>query len=338
LLWLAFGTGDLDALGGLGFLPGLWARPAAAVAFMVGALVVLSIWRDERARPLWPVAAVLVVAASAAGPALAAPRPAQAVWALTFDGWPWLLLGGYGLARGAGAAARGLVAGGALSVLLASVAPGLGLEAWTGHACYRLGLILAAAEPLRHLATLAGQGMARHPRLSALHPDRLGAATLLALTVPGAFVTWWQPSALDPVAEASLEPVAPGLVEAMGWVRRETAPEAVFMASPTHAPAVAALGGRRVLRAPGLATTVDEADRWNLENDLLQGYVPRRTFARYGVAHVFLGPGDFADRGFPGPEAWNGPHLRLRYRNADGYRVYDVGPPDVNRNTIPGAR
>jgi hypothetical protein len=192
---------------------------------------------------------------------------------------------------------------------------------------------------LRHLATHLGETMARRPRLSAHRPDRLGAAALLALTVPGAFVTWWQPPVLDPVADASRTPVAPGLVEAMAWVRRETAPQAVFMASPTHAPAVAALGGRRVLRAPGLATAADDVDRWNLEDDLLQGYVPRRTFARYGVAHVFLGPGDFADRGLPGPEAWDAAgHLRLRYRNADGYRIYDVRPPEVNRNTIPGAR
>ena len=332
LLWLGFGTGDLDALGALGFLPGLWARPASAVAFTVGAMVVLLVWRDERARRFWPLGAALVVAASAAGPTLAWPRPAQAVWALTFDAWLWLLLGGYGLAQGAGAAARALVAGGALSVLLASVAPGLGLDAWTGHACYRLGLILAAAGPLRHLAMHLGQALAPSPRLSALRPDRLGLAVLLALTVPIAFVTWWQPPALDPVAEASRAPVDPGLVEAMGWVRRETAREAVFMASPVHAPAVAALGGRRVLRAPGLATTADDVDRWNLEDDLLQGHVPRRTFARYGLAHVFLGPGDFADRGLPGPEALDAAaHLRLRYHNAEGYRVYDVRPPEVNR-------
>ncbi|HEX6739276.1 MAG TPA: hypothetical protein VF310_13440, partial [Vicinamibacteria bacterium] len=263
LLWLAFGSGDLDALGGLGFLGGLWARPGPALAFAGAALAALAIDSRARGRRLWPLAAALVIAASAVGPATPAPGPAAAAWALTMGSWVWLLLGGYGLAQGASGAARALVAGGALVVATASVAPGLGLDAWTGHACYRLGLILAAAGPVARLLAPVGEALARR-RPFVGRAGRLGEAVLLAAAVPAAFVTWWQPPALDPVADASRPTVPAPLLDAMAWVRRETAPGAVFMASPSFAPALAALGGRRVLRAPSLAITPDETDRWNL--------------------------------------------------------------------------
>jgi hypothetical protein len=315
LLWLAFGTGDLDALRGLGLLPGLWPRPASAALLATATIALLLALRAQRAQRLWPLAAALLVAASAFVPGPTSVGLGTALLALTLDQSIWLLLGGYGLAHGAGAAARTLVAAGALTVALCAVLPVLGLDAWFGHALYRLGLILAAAGPVGELCARVRK------------PERLGLAIVLASTVPGAFVTWWEPPSLDPVADESRSPLSPALTDAMAWIRRETPRESVFVASPAHAAAIAALGGRRVLRAPALVATPDDGERWALEQNLLEGHVPRRALPRYGVSHLFVIPGDYVDRGLAGPEVLDrAPHVRLLYRNVEGYRVYEVVP------------
>jgi hypothetical protein len=326
LLFLAFGSGHLDALSGLGLLGGLWPRPASALAVVGTLAVILLVLRAEAAHRFWPLVAVAAAAGLALVPATPLPGRVSVPLALTLDQSVWWLLGGYGLVRGgAGPAARALVAAGALTLALSAVLPGLGLDAWAGHALYRLGLVLAAAGPVGSLCERLGAWLSRRPLLAGLPPARLGLAAVLALGVPGSFVTWWDPPSLDPVADASRAPLAPALVDAMAWIRRETPREAVFVASAAHAPAVAALGGRRVLRAPTLLVPPDDGERWALEQSLLEGHVPRRALPRYGVSHVFLAPGDYADRGLAGPEVLDAaPHVRLLHRNAEGYRVYAV--------------
>lgn len=338
LLWLAFGTGDLDAVRGVGFLPGLWSRPASAVAFLVAVAGLLLAMRAAPVRRLWIGAAALLIPAAAASPAGVSLPLGGALLALTFDQWIWLVLGGIGLARGADAVARALAAAGAAVLLLGALVPALGLDAWTGHAFYRLGLLLAAAGPAGEWCVRVGEWLKRWPRLAPLRAERLGLAALVTVAVPGAFVTWWDPVAMDPVADESRLPLRPVLTDALAWIRRETPATAVFAASPVHAPAVAALGGRRVLRAPSLVTTADDSERWVLEQHLLEGHAPRRTLPRWGVSHLFLAPGDYADRGLAGPELLDGaPHLRLRYRNAEGYRVYEVVRPTARSPAPAGA-
>ena len=328
LLWLAFGSGHLDALSGFGLLGGLWLRPASAAGIVAALAVVLLLLRRERAYRFWPLVAAAVVAGLALLPAQPSPGVLSALLALTLDQSVWWLLGGYGLLRGgASAASRALVAAGALTVVLSALVPPLGLDAWSGHALYRVGLVLAAAGPVGHLCERLGASLARWPVLAGLPSARLGLAAVLALGVPGAFVTWWDPPSLDPVADMSRSPIPPALADAMAWIRRETPHEAVFAADAAHAPAVAALGGRRVLRAPTLVTPPDDDERWALEQNLLEGHVPRRALPRYGVSHLFLAPRDYADRGLAWPEVLDAArHLRLLYRNADGYRVYAVIP------------
>lgn len=328
LLWLAFGTGQLDAVRGMGLLAELWARPAGAVFFVAAVAALLLAWRWERVRRTWPLAAGLLAVAAAAVPARPPLGLGAAVLALTFDQSLWLWIGAYGLARGAVGPARALVAAGAGTVLLAAAVPTSGLDVWTGHALYRLGLFLAAAGPIGALCGRLGEWLRPGRWWQDVPAERLGLAAVLAAGVPGAFVTWWDPLVMDPVVDESRPALPAPLTAATEWIRRETPPEAVFVASPGQAPAVAALGGRRVLRAPTLAAPPDDGERWHLEQRLLEGHAPRRALIRYGISHLFVAPGDYADRGLAGREALDAdPHLRLRYRDAKGYRVYEVLVP-----------
>ena len=62
-----------------------------------------------------------------------------------------------------------------------------------------------------------------------------------------------------------MEPIPDALLEAMGWIRMHTDPGASLLASADYVAAVGVLGGRRVLRAPALATPVDDERRIRLE-------------------------------------------------------------------------
>src|SRR6185503_10710138 len=91
-LWLAFSTGDLETLRGVGILPGLWSHPWSALAVMGLALLALvpvaAVWRM-----------VLVAAAGLLllrGPVTGAPPlrlgVAETGLLLTLDQGPWLAL------------------------------------------------------------------------------------------------------------------------------------------------------------------------------------------------------------------------------------------------------
>jgi hypothetical protein len=348
LLWLAASSGDLDTLRGSGFVPGLWARPAASALLVVFVALVLAIGRS-RTRPSWTT---LLIAAAACGslflPAAGAPPGlADAILLLTLDQGPWIFLGLLGLRRrlagrdeerparpqaalrldprGEGSVARGLVIAGGLGVLACALLPHA--DPWASHAIYRLGLILSAAGPLDDLATRAGAALARPAWLRGHARDTraLGSALLLLLLAPGSFLAWWDPTRLDPLAKASLDPLPANLTAAMEWIRVQTPPDAVFLASPDYAPFVAVLGGRRLLRCPSLALAHDEAARVRAEAPILAGREPAAWTRPYRVRYVFIAPGDFRARGVKGPEDLEGrPRLRLRYADAHRFRVYEV--------------
>jgi hypothetical protein len=143
--------------------------------------------------------------------------------------------------------------------------------------------------------------------------------------VPRSFVAWWNPVAVDAVAEASVEPVSPRLRRAMEWLSAETPTNAVVLASPEHAPAVAALAGRRVLRAPTLVVAPDDQRRRRLERLLLLGQSPADLADRYGLSHVFVAPGDFKAYGITWPDdvAARGPFQRV-YADENGLQVYAI--------------
>jgi hypothetical protein len=322
LLWLAFATSDLETLRGLGLAGGLWSRPEAAIALPVMVALALSLARVRMAGRAWPlIAGVLAAVATAlpVGPArLGFP---ETLLLLTLDQGAWLFLGGYGLLRRGDPAARALAAAGA-SLLLARAASAP-VDPFTGHALYRLGLLLGAAPLVAELCERAGRWMAS--RYRGLDPSSAGAAALVALLVPGSFLAWWDPTKIDPVAGASVPALAGAVYEVTDWIRNETPPPAVVLASEDYAPTVAALGGRRVLRAPTLSQPADEWRRIRAQAAVLEGRDPQKHVARYGVSYVLIAPSEFAEHGHTMPEDLEAlARLRLRYRHPEGYRVYEI--------------
>lgn len=328
LLWLAFSTGDLDALRGVGLLPSVFSHPWPAAALLPWVALVLAEARWGRATSVWRTAlgVLLVVGPGFLVPAAATPRGvSEALLALALDPGPWLPLALWGLSRAGDGAALRLTIGGGLLTLGTGLA--LPIDPVAAHALYRLGLLLAAVEPVARILLLTGEALASRwpvswPRIEA---SRLGAVALLLTVVPSSFLAWWHPRDLDPVAAESQRPIAMPLQEAMDWIRRETPRTSVFIASANFAPAVAALGGRQVLRAPGLLESANDARRRAVEEKVLRGAQTERALARFGVSHLFIAPGDFTEYGLATPEAVEAfPSFQLRYRNHEGYRVYEI--------------
>lgn len=319
MLWLAFSTSEAAAVRGEGFLPGLWSHPGGSLALLVVAAAVLAVGR-LRSRPLaltWGLGATLALVLL--GPAGSVPPFAERLLAATFEQGPWLLLGAYGLARGAPAAAWSLVAGG-------GVLYGLGAgDPWATHAAYRMGLILAATAPALGLMRAAAAVLVseRACRAVATTPERLGLAALLALTLPGSFVARWNPAALDPAVTASRLALSRNLQPGLDWIRTRTSPATTCVASPDYAALVAVVGGRRVLRAPELWDPVDDQRRRRAERMLAAGREPD-LLRRYQVGCVFFASSDVGWLETASRDALDRvPGLRLGF--ADAYtRVYVV--------------
>jgi hypothetical protein len=329
ILWVGGGTGALDALRGTGFLTGLWTRPRAAMLWVATAAAVLVVGRLRLPVPARVALGVLVVAGGALlGPRGLALGPGDALLALTFDHHLWLLVGLAGLVRSRDPAACALYAGGSLVVLMRALGgPG---DAWAGASLARLGLVLGATAWLAEVGpTLAPARLPERTfRLSArlgLVAERLPSAAIVALVLAGGFLAWWDPPRTDPVAKESLEPVPEALLEAMEWMRARTPRESSVLAAEDYAAAVSVLGGRRVLRAPGLLTAPDEERRLRLQRAALAGHPPAALLQRYGLRYVFIAPGQFREDGLAQPEDLEGRGaFRLAYSNAKGMRVYEI--------------
>lgn len=323
-LWLAASTGSLEVLRGMGLVDGAWSRPVASAALVLAVALVLLAGRLMPAAA-WPVGAAIVVLVGAL-PAVDSTTLAlaDALWLLTFDQWPWFVLAGIGLAR-TSPAARALLLGGAIGSVAGSLVGG---GAWVAHGAYRVGIILAAAAGLEVVTEkLALAARAQGGRVALATPARLLAAAVFA-AMAGGFLAWWDPWRLDPTARASAEPVAPALDEAMAWVRANTDPQGTFVAAADFAPAVAVLGGRRLLRAPGLATAPDEERRLRTERAVVAGRVVPDLVRRYRLRYVLAAPGDFLEHGLDDPVDLVGRGgLRLLYVNARGMRIYELPPP-----------
>ncbi|HVR71254.1 MAG TPA: hypothetical protein VMT87_10460 [Vicinamibacteria bacterium] len=321
VLWLVFSTPEPAALRGEGFLPGLWSHPGASVLLVATAAAALAAGR-LRSRTLGMALGVLATLALTLSPRGApAPPFAGRVLAATCEQGPWLLLGAYGLVRGAPVAAWSLaIGGGALSLLGPAAA-----DAWASHAAYRLGLILASTAPLLALAGGAARWLApeRPWRVLAATPERFGFAVLLALALPGSFTARWNPAALDPVMAASASPLSTNLHAGLDWVRAHTPEHVTCVASPDYAALVAVVGGRRVLRAPELWDPADDQRRRRAERMLVAGREPE-LLGRYQLECVFFVSSDVGWLGTTTREDLDRvPGLRLGH--ADAYtRVYSV--------------
>jgi hypothetical protein len=322
VLWLAFATGELETLRGASLAGGLWSRPEGAVALPVLLASTLGLARVRLLGRAWPLLAAVLAAVTAALPVVP-PRlgHSDTLLLLTLDQGAWLLLGGYGLVRRGDPAARALTSAGiALLVAHAGAAP---VDAVAAHALYRMGLLLGAAPVVADLCARAGEWLAA--RVRRLDPSSAGVAAIVALLVPGSFLAWWDPTKTDPVAGASVPTLARALYEVTDWIRHETPPTAVVLASADYAPAVAALSGRRVLRAPTLLQPPDDWRRIRAQAAVLEGRDPQKHVARYGVTFVLIAPAEFAEHGLTAPADLDAhANLRLRHEHAEGYRVYEV--------------
>jgi len=322
-LWLAFSTGDLETLRGVGFVPGLSTHPGSALLLVLLVALVLAVSRlPSRVFATGVVGASLLSLWLFVRAPFAARGVVETLLLLTLDQTPWWLLAAWGWRRGAEPAARALILGGA--GLVAAGALPLGVDVWGGHALYRLGLLLAAAGPVTEIASRLGAALSRLlPR--PVPPADLGAAALVLAGASICFLAWWTPPRLDPLMDASRAPVSERLVTAMEWIRGHTPPSSVFLASPDYAPSVAVLGARRVLRAPTLGLAADDLRRERMEDKVLSGRDPGRLGELYGLSHVFIAPGDFASYGIRTPEdLGRQPRLRLLYADAVDYRVYEI--------------
>lgn len=324
-LWLAFSTGELETLRGVGIVPGLWSHPWPALAVL--GLVLLALvpvafaWRVS----MVAAAGLFLLRAPLAGEPPMHLGLAQSCLLLTLDQAVWLPLAAWGLRRGAWVVARALVCAGAALVLAAVAWPAI--DAWAGHTLYRLGLILAACGPIDFLIRRAGESLATLPSLSRYRDARrLGLAALLAALAPGSFLAWWNPVRLDPVAEASVYPLASRIAEVMDWIRAATPKDAVFLAPPAYGPDIAVLAGRRVLRAPLLGEARDEVRRQRVERLVLAGRGPRGPLDYYNLRYVFLPPGGFPEHGIRGAEDLERRPGFLRRYAADEFRIYELTP------------
>ena len=336
-LCLVASTGELDMLAGVGFLSGLWARPGASVLLV--ALFTAALLADGVLPARLRVPACTAIAAAwILVPGPSDPRGLGTILLLlTFDQGLWLWPAAWGLGWGGTALPRALCAAGATLCLLAGF--GAPVETWGAHALYRLGLLLAAARALDsalaaltpHLASsLLAPGSGRPRLLARLFPDAASrAAGLLLLCVaPASFLIQWNARRHDATYEASTVPVSGAVAAAMEWIRGHTDKEATFVAASSYARAIAVLGERRLLRAPGFATPRGDRGRTRAEGGILHGRDVLEWARQYRVRYVFVTPGDYAQRDIERPEDVAGRGgLRLLFENAEGMRVYELPSP-----------
>ncbi len=323
VLWAAGSTGALDSLRGIGFLDLLWRRPSRAIAWTTGTLVVLALSRVlvRRWRALTAAVLVVITAVCVGGTTIRLPIGETAML-LTFDQHVWLAAGIVGLVVARDPLAVTLVGGAATLVVLSSAG---WVDAWAAAAYYRLGLVLAATQAIEEVVAPLARGGSIALGRRAIPTDRLVPAAAVTLLLAGAYVTWWDPPRLDALARESLAPVAEPLVDAMDWIRQHTDPRASFIANEDYAPAVAALAGRRVLRAPSLLIAADDERRRRLEQAVFAGRWPEPLRRRYDLRYVFLAPGQFTEYALEAPEDLEARgHFRLLYRNDKGMRLYEL--------------
>jgi len=321
-------NGALDALHGLGMVQETWRHPEVALALPPVVAVVLMAGRLPSPGQ-WP-AALLAAGLLWSVPATAdVPSTAQMLSALSFDQAFLLALAACAVRRRAiDPAALSLWLVGTVLCLAASL--GLNVDGWGCYTLQRTGLVLLCAPTIVVVADTLTVRLARRWPGTTRRFGGIGMAALLLLVAPGCFLAWWNPAQLDPVAAASREPFSVNLKPAMEWIRTNTAPDAVVLASPAYSSAVSVLGARRVLRAGNLLDTKDRERRVRAEGRILRRRPLAAWVRAYGVTHVFAAPGDFRARGVDSPESLLGRDgLSRVYADTERFHVFAVSndPP-----------
>jgi hypothetical protein len=326
VLWLAAGSGGLDWLRGGGLLPGAWRQPEAAFLLPASVAMLALAGRLPRA----PAALLAAVGAGlmALAPAGEPLGPLEALLLLTVDQgfWSGPLIGRL-LPRVRAALPRpdrgGLWLAAVGAGLVVAASAGAPVNLWGGAMLFRCGLLLLAAHDLPALVPRLAGFWERAPLVA--DPARVALVLSLAFLLPGGVLAWWDPARGDAQFRASSEAVTPAYAPLVRFIRDQTPPGSVFIASADYAPVVATLGGRPVLRAPSLGEASDDPLRRRVEGAILGGRRYPPAAPDYGVRYVVVGLGDFAARGIRRPEDLEGrAGLVRRYADARGYRVYEV--------------
>ena len=113
------------------------------------------------------------------------------------------------------------------------------------------------------LARRVAQRLALETKAAAL------ATFLFAAALPWSLPYWWDPLLMDSYVPGSLEPLPDRLRLPTDFIRRNTAPAAIFAGDRDYARFVAALGARRVTLADNLHAPKNYAERVALEEALV---------------------------------------------------------------------
>ena len=326
ILWLLCGSGWLDAARGLALLTNLWAAPASGIAVAAAALWLLATTRQRGGPWRWAMSAVPALSLLlATGGSARSITILELPWVIFFDQGIWVPLAivGFSARRDRSAswcASVGLVG-------LVATAAGAPVDAVAAHGLYRLGLIMHGAVALQSLARRIGGAAIRAARLEwmALQPRRAGEAAIVFCLTAEALLIWWNPIRTDLIAERSQARLSRNLEPVVQWIRTRTPTDAVILASPDYAPVVAVRAARRVLRAPSLLRTDDDARRVRAERLILRGRDLPDWAERYSVTHVIAAPGDFRARGIESPSDLVGiRNLALEYTDEHGIHVFSI--------------
>lgn len=331
--WLVLSTGDLETLAGQGFVAEVWGHTTASLVLLVEFLVLGTFAGRLVALRRSTLFFVVVLLAA---PWFFVARPpghpdlgiASVLLLLTLDQGLVGAAAGSGWRRG-GAASRALCLAGAALLILHAITGRI--EPWAGAVLYRAGLVLLAVPVLEHLIGLVADVWSRDRAARgrvAWRRSSLASGLAIFAAAGGSFALWWNPFRLDPLARDSVEPVPQAVSQAATWIRTQTATDAVFVASPGLAPAVAALGRRQVLRAPALLAAPDDHQRRRAERVLLTSCLTGDFPQRYGVTHLLIAPGEFAEYGIASPDDLEKKHcFRGVYAGLSGYRIFEVREP-----------
>lgn len=172
--------------------------------------------------------------------------------------------------------------------------------AWLLWAAYQAGLAFGVSpEADEHhyylrlvMALAAGRAMAEGGRL--LESARglasgQGHALVLAAALPLGFTAYWDPPSMDRYFKWCLEPLRPNVLAYGEWVRRNTPPDALFVAGRSASIWIPVLAGRRVLLTDDSRPPRDFDERRRAERDIVLSRSPERILAaarRYGVTHL----------------------------------------------------
>lgn len=142
-------------------------------------------------------------------------------------------------------------------------------------------------------------------------------ALALLVSATSSPAMWWAAERSVPGFVAACE-TSPAIDAAMEWIRQNTPGTAVFEATD-YSEILPAATGRRVLLVP--SRVVDEPNRrMRLRQSIVRGEPDLELARRFGVTHVFLGPGD--------PRPRDGGHVfETVYTDARGFAVLRILAP-----------